>query len=87
LADWVEGATEHFRGAAINGIKALHMVHAVYESARMHEKVLLPMQTRLNPLDLMVDSGHMAPERPGPYDIRAFLLRGERMASDTEGNS
>ena len=87
LADWVEGATEHFRGAAINGIKALQMVHAVYESARMHEKVLLPMQTRNNPLDLMVDSGHLAPARPGPYDIRAFLLRGERMASDTEGSS
>ena len=61
------------------------MVHAVYESARMHEQVRLPMQTRSNPLDLMVESGHLTPQRPGPYDIRAFLLRGERMASDTEG--
>jgi predicted dehydrogenase len=86
LADWIEGAAEHFRGAATHGIKALQMVHAVYESARMHEKVLLPMQTRHNPLDLMVESGHLAPARPGPYDIRAFLLRGERMASDTEGS-
>jgi len=85
LADWIEGKTERFRGEATNGLKALQMVHAVYESARMHEKVLLPMQTRQNPLDLMVESGHLAPERPGPYDIRAFLLRGERMASDTEG--
>jgi hypothetical protein len=42
------------------------------------------MQTRYNPLDLMVESGHLAPQRPGPYDIRAFLLRGERMVSDTE---
>jgi hypothetical protein len=33
----------------------------------------------------MVESGHLAPERPGRYDIRAFLLRGERMTSDTEG--
>ncbi len=63
------------------------MVHAVYESARVHEKVSLPMQTRHNPLDLMVESGHLAPQRPGPYDIRAYLLRGERMASDTEGVS
>lgn len=85
LADWVEGHIDRFRGEATNGIKALQMVHAVYESARMHEKVLLPMQTRYNPLDLMVESGHLAPERPGPYDIRAFLLRGERMASDSEG--
>ena len=84
LADWVEGRAEHFRGEAANGLKSLQMVHAVYESARMHEKVALPMQTRYNPLDLMVESGHLAPQRPGPYDIRAFLLRGERMASDTE---
>jgi hypothetical protein len=33
----------------------------------------------VNPLDLMVESGHLAPQRPGRYDIRAFLLRGERM--------
>jgi predicted dehydrogenase len=85
LADWVEGKRDTFRGEGINGVKALQMVHAVYESARRHEKVLLPMETRANPLDLMVESGHLAPERPGPYDIRAFLLRGERMASDAEG--
>jgi predicted dehydrogenase len=83
LADWVEDRRPDFRGEALNGIKALQMVHAVYESARRHEKVLLPMQTRANPLDLMVESGHLAPERPGPFDIRAFLLRGERMTSDS----
>jgi UDP-N-acetyl-2-amino-2-deoxyglucuronate dehydrogenase len=82
LAEWVTGERDDFRGDALNGIKALQMVHAVYESARRHEKVLLPMETRANPLDLMVESGHLAPERPGAYDIRAFLLRGERMTSD-----
>lgn len=86
LADWVEGKRPDFRGAAENGVKALQMVHAVYESARMHEKVSLPMETRSNPLDLMVEEGHLRPQRPGPYDIRASLLRGERMASDTEGS-
>jgi predicted dehydrogenase len=84
LGDWVTGQAKGFRGEAANGMKALQMVHAVYESARMHEKVILPMQTRSNPLDLLVESGRLAPERPGPYDIRAFLLRGERMTSDTE---
>jgi predicted dehydrogenase len=84
LADWVGGKMKHFRGEASHGLKALQMIHAVYESARMHEKVLLPMQTRHNPLDLMVESGHLRPERPGPFDIRASLLRGERMSSDTE---
>lgn len=84
LADWVQGKMGTHRGRAENGFKALEMIHAVYESARCHEKVELPLQTRLNPLDLMVESGHLEPERPGRYDIRAFLLRGERLWSDEE---
>ena len=84
LADWIEGKVETHRGAAENGYKALQMIHAVYESARMHEKVVMPVRTRVNPLDLMVESGHLVPERPGRYDIRAFLLRGERMTSDND---
>ena len=82
LADWVEGKVETHRGNGENALKALEMIHAIYESARCHEKVMLPLQTRLNPLDLMVESGHLAPSRPGRYDIRAFLLRGERMWAD-----
>jgi hypothetical protein len=60
------------------------MIHAVYESARCHEKVVLPMQTRLNPLDVMVESGHLEPQRVGRYEIRAFRLRGEGMWSDRD---
>jgi predicted dehydrogenase len=82
LADWVVGAAETHRGRAENGYKALEMIHAIYESARCHERVVMPMQTRLNPLDLMVESGHLAPQRPGAYDIRAFLLRGEHLRGD-----
>ena len=82
LADWVEGKIESHRGNGDNGFKALEMIHAVYESARCHEKVVLPLQTRVNPLDIMVESGHLVPQRPGKYDIRAFLLRGERLWSD-----
>ena len=82
LADWITGAADTHRGRAENGYKALEMIHAVYESARCHERVMLPLQTRVNPLDLMVESGHLAPQRPGAYDIRAFLLRGERLWGD-----
>jgi len=85
LADWVTGAVDTHRGRGENGYKALEMIHAVYESARCHERVMLPLQTRVNPLDLMIDSGHLAPQRPGPYDIRAFLLRGERLWGDSPG--
>jgi len=82
LADWIEGKVDTHRGRGENGFKALEMIHAVYESARCHEKVIMPLQTRVNPLDLMVESGHLEPQRPGRYDIRAFLLRGERLWSD-----
>jgi predicted dehydrogenase len=82
LADWIEGKADAHRGQAENGFKALEMIHAVYESARCHERVLLPLQTRVNPLDLMVESGHLEPRRPGRYDIRAFLLRDERLWTD-----
>lgn len=82
LADWVDGQCETHRGRGENGLKALEMIHAVYESARCHEKVILPLQTRLNPLDLMVESGHLEPLRPGRYDIRASHLRGERLFTD-----
>jgi predicted dehydrogenase len=82
LADWIEGKVEAHRGEGHNGYKALEMLMAVYESARCHEQVRLPLHTRLNPLDIMVESGRLVPERPGRYDIRAFLLREERMRSD-----
>lgn len=82
LADWIEGKVETHRGRGENGFRALEMIHAVYESARCHEKVIMPLQTRVNPLDVMVESGHLAPQRLGRYDIRAFLLRGERLWTD-----
>ena len=66
LADWVTGALPSHRGNGQNGYKALEMIHAVYESARCHERVVLPLQTRVNPLDLMVDSGHLGPAAPRP---------------------
>ncbi len=86
LAEWIAGEAPTHRGRAENGYKALEMIHAIYESARCHERVAMPMQTRVNPLDLMVESGHLAPQRPGRYDIRAFLLRGERMWGDKAGS-
>lgn len=82
LADWIEGTVENHRGNGNNGYKALEMLMGVYESARCHEQVRLPLATRLNPLDLMIESGDLPVERPGRYDIRAFLLRGESMRSD-----
>jgi predicted dehydrogenase len=86
LAEWIEGKRDHFRNEAQNGFKALEMVLAVYESARRHEHVVLPLQTRLNALDLMVESGDLPVQRPGRYDVRATKLHGEAMTSHEEGN-
>jgi hypothetical protein len=53
---------------------------ALYESARLKEVTRLPLQTRANPLDLMVETGDLPFLRPGKYDIRSFLVRGESMS-------
>ena len=53
---------------------------AVYESARVHERVMLPLQTRANPPDVAVEDGLLRVERPGRYDDRSFLVRGEGMS-------
>lgn len=86
LADWIEGKAESHRGEGTHGYKALEMVHGVYESARLHERVLTPVNTHVNPLDVMVEDGHLPVRYPGSYDIRAKLLRGENMSADTENH-
>ena len=81
LADWIEGKSEH-RGEASNGRAAVEIIMAIYESARLHEVVQMPVRTHASPIDVMIDNGDLPVERPGRYDIRAFLLRGE----DMQGN-
>jgi hypothetical protein len=53
---------------------------SIYESVRTHAVVRAPLRTKVNPLDLMVESGQLAVEYPGRYDIRSFLVRGEGMS-------
>ncbi len=81
LIGWIEDDIEH-RGQALNGRAAIEIIMAIYESARLHEVVTLPVRTMCSPLDLMIDQGDLPVERPGRYDIRAFLLRGESMQPD-----
>ena len=78
LADWIEDKVEH-RGEASHGRAAIEIIMAIYESARLHEVVQMPVQTHCSPIDVMIDNGDLPVERPGRYDIRAFLLRGEEM--------
>jgi predicted dehydrogenase len=80
IVDWIEGKVEDYRGSGEQGKAALEIMMAVYESARVHERVQLPLQTRANPLDVAVEEGRIPVERPGWWDERAFLVRGEGMS-------
>jgi len=80
IVDWIEGKVDDYRGSAKYGRAALEIMMAVYESARCHERVTLPLLTRANPLDVAVETGAIPVTRPGAYDERSFLVRGEGMS-------
>ena len=81
IVEWIEGKVEN-RGQAENGRAAVEIIMATYESARLHEVTALPLRTMASPLEVMIEAGDLPVERPGRYDIRAFLLRGEDMQHD-----
>jgi predicted dehydrogenase len=78
--DWLDGLRDTHRGQAIQGYQTLEIVMSIYESARRRETVDMPLETRVYPLDLMVESGDLPVTRPGRYDIRSALVRGEAMS-------
>ncbi len=80
LVDWVEGRIEEHRGSARNARATIEIMMAIYESARTHELVRLPLETRANPLQLMIQDGQLPVSRPGAYETRATLVRGEGMS-------
>ena len=53
----------------------VEIMMALYESARQHHVIHLPLQEEGYPLELMVDEGRLPVEEPGRYDIRGFLKR------------
>jgi predicted dehydrogenase len=80
IADWLDGTVEEYRGEAKNAYAVMEIMMALYESARLKEITRLPLQTRDNPLDIMVESGDLPVQRPGKYDIRSSHVRGEAMS-------
>lgn len=77
LTAWLDGDLDDHPGDARHGYAALEILMAIYESTRMHEVTRMPLATRVNPLDLLVEAGDLPVLRPGAYDIRASLVRGE----------
>ena len=76
VVDWLDGTVDDHPGDARHGYAALEILMAIYESTRLREVTRLPLQTRVHPLDLLVESGDLPVRRPGRYDIRAGLVRG-----------
>ena len=58
----------------------MEVLMAIYESARRRQRIDLPLKTLANPLQLMVESGDLPVEWPGPYETRSRIVRGEGMA-------
>jgi UDP-N-acetyl-2-amino-2-deoxyglucuronate dehydrogenase len=71
LLDWLDGKVESHRNDGHVAYKTMEIMMAIYESLRIKNVVVLPLQTRENPLDLMVEDDTLPVLKPGRYDIRA----------------
>jgi UDP-N-acetyl-2-amino-2-deoxyglucuronate dehydrogenase len=74
LIAWLEGGPEH-RGSGRQARVTVEIMMAIYESARRHSRVPLPMEQKAYPLEKMMDEGKLPVEVDGWYDIRGFLKR------------
>ena len=74
LLTWIEGGPEH-RGSGHKARATVEIMMALYESARRHHVIHLPLQEADYPLELMIVDGQLPVEEPGCYDIRGFLKR------------
>jgi hypothetical protein len=71
LIAWIEGRIDEHRGAARHARSSMEIMMAIYESLRIHDVVYMPLQTKVSPLELMIDGGALPVTKPGKYDIRA----------------
>ena len=67
----MDGEIKEHRNAGIHGKITIEILMAIYESLRIKDVVEFPLETRENPLDLMVEGGLLPVFKEGRYDIRA----------------
>ena len=79
LLTWIEGGPEH-RGAGRRARATVEIMMALYQSAREHQVVRLPLAEPGNPLELMVAEGKLPVRVPGRYDIRDPQRRARQRA-------
>ena len=72
LIAWLEGGEEH-RASGRKARATVEIMMALFESARRHRVVHMPLEEMDYPLRLMVEERKLPFTVPGRYDIRAFL--------------
>jgi len=76
LIEWIEGGPES-RGSGRIARDTVEIMMAMYESARRHMTIKLPLKEKEYPLELMINEGKLALEDEERYDIRGFLDRSQ----------
>ncbi|MCY3801141.1 MAG: Gfo/Idh/MocA family oxidoreductase [Chloroflexi bacterium] len=66
---WIRGESGNRQDAHVC-IKSHAIIMGIYESARTHTLVHMPLLTKESPLASMVADGHLRVRHPGRYDIR-----------------
>lgn len=70
LVEWMDGERETHRCSGVQAGETMEILMGFYESVRTNGVVHAPVETRANPLKLMIEDGSLPVERPGKYDIR-----------------
>ncbi|HIE26253.1 TPA: Gfo/Idh/MocA family oxidoreductase [Candidatus Poribacteria bacterium] len=71
LIDWMEGKIPEHRSSGRQARYTMEIMMAIYESLRIKNVVVMPLETKESPLDLMVEDGTLPVLIEGRYDIRA----------------
>ena len=70
LTDWMEGQIPEHRSSGRQARYTMEIMMAIYESLRIKNVVIMPLETRESPLELMVADGTLPILKEGRYDIR-----------------
>ena len=74
LVAWLNGDIDGHRQEGRHAIKSQAVLMGLYESARTHTLVHMPVQTKLAPLEAAINEGALPVRYPGAYDIRRPLV-------------
>ena len=74
LKAWLDGKTD-YRCRGLEARQTTEIMMAVYQSARSHSVIRMPLAVEDYPLALMIDEGKLPAQYPEEYDIRSRKWR------------